>query len=97
MVSRIQFDGYIVGNDYLETTQVQIYFLCGIRFSFRVRVRVRVRLKIPLTRLTLGVLHAFVREWLANSHLHVRLHKSGLCACARMRDMCLAESGTSRI
>ena len=58
--------------------------LCGIRFRFRGRVKVmfrfmvsrvrvgvsvRVRLKIPLTRLTLGVLYAFVREWLASSHL----------------------------
>ena len=28
-----------------------------------VRVMVRVRLKVPLTRLTLGVLHAFICEW----------------------------------
>ena len=30
-----------------------------------------VRLKALLTRLTLGVLHAFVREWLASNHLLV--------------------------
>ena len=29
-------------------------------------------LKVLLTRLTLCVLHAFVREWLASSHLHPR-------------------------
>ena len=42
-------------------------FLCGIRFRFKLRFRVsvRVRLKVLLTRLTLGVLHAFVRECLA--------------------------------
>ena len=46
-------------------------FLCGIRFrvSLRVRVKVRVRLEVLLTRLTLGGLHACVREWLASSHL----------------------------
>ena len=30
---------------------------------------VSVRLKVLLTRLTLGVLHALIREWLASSHL----------------------------
>ena len=54
-------------------------FLCGIRFRIRFSVRVsvsvnvsdrvKVRLKVLLTRLTLGVLHAFVRVWLASSHL----------------------------
>ena len=29
---------------------------------------VRVRLQVLLTRLTLGVLHAFIRVWLASSH-----------------------------
>ena len=33
------------------------------------RIKVRVRLKVLLTRLSLGVLHAFVREWLARTHL----------------------------
>ena len=41
-----------------------------------------VRLNVLLTRLTLGVLHAFVREWLASSHLRNRrcrnLRKNGL-------------------
>ena len=40
-------------------------------FRVRFRVHVSVRLKVRLTRLTLGVLHAFVREWLASSHLLV--------------------------
>ena len=35
-----------------------------------------VRLKVFLTRLTLGVLHAFVHEWLASSHLWLDM----LCA-----------------
>ena len=39
-----------------------------VKFRVRVRVRVRVRLKVLLTRLTLGVLHAFIREWLDRSH-----------------------------
>ena len=30
-----------------------------------------VRLKVLLTRLTLGVLHAFINEWLARSHYHL--------------------------
>ena len=46
--------------------------LCGIRYRVSVRVYVRVRLKVLLTRLTLGVSHAFkwalVREWLARTH-----------------------------
>ena len=29
------------------------------------------RFKVLLTRLALGVLHAFVREWLARSHYHL--------------------------
>ena len=31
----------------------------------------RVRLKVLFTRLTADVLHLFVREWLASSHLRV--------------------------
>ena len=47
-----------------------------VRFAVNVRARVSVkvsgsvsrsRLKVLTTRLTLGVLHAFVRKWLTNS------------------------------
>jgi len=58
---------------------------CGIRFKVRLRFRVNVtvrvsinvtvrvknRLKVLLTRLTLGVLHGFVHEWLASRHFIV--------------------------
>ena len=48
-----------------NTNHSRTIFLCGIRFRFTVNisVSVRVRLNVLLTRLTLGVLHAFVREW----------------------------------
>ena len=58
---------------------------CGIRFKVRLRfrvnvtvmvsinvsVRVKLRLKVLVTRLTSGVLHAVVREWLVSSHFIV--------------------------
>ena len=40
-------------------------------FRVKMRIMVRVRLKVLLTRLTLGVVHAFVREWLASIRLRV--------------------------
>ena len=46
-----------------NTNHSRTIFLCGIRFRFRVNISVRVRLNVLLTRLALGVLHAFVREW----------------------------------
>ena len=51
-----------------------LVLVLGLGFRFRFRVRVRVRLKVLLTRLSLGVLHAFVREWLARSHYHRNQH-----------------------
>ena len=64
-----------LANGYLLTTRTHAHFwlfLCGImlrvRFRFRasVRISVSVRLKVLLTRLKLGILHAFVCEWLAS-------------------------------
>ena len=56
-----------------------LLFLCGIRFTVRLRfsvtvrvsINVSVRVKVLLTRLTLGVLHGFVHEWLASRHFIV--------------------------
>ena len=44
-------------------------FMFRFMISVSVMVSVPVRVKVRLTRLTLGVLHAFVREWSAISHL----------------------------
>ena len=64
------------GNGYLLTSHVQMIF-----WLFLYGIRVRVRLKVPLKRLTLGVLHAFVLEWLASSHRHGNVLKAQTRGC----------------
>ena len=61
-----------------------------VRVKFRISVMVRVRLNVRLTRLTLGVLHAFVREWLASSHLLNRTPDFPCTLWSRLTDSRLA-------